>query len=648
MRKSKGTRCRVRKKDYDRVVLTETLPFDTPIIFSNDGFYENLKRSTTRISNDILDMIQSSKKPTIPFHYKIRRNSTEYRRLSIIHPSAQYRIRNIYQEYDEVILHYSRISPASIRAPHRKTSVFYLKNHLNDIYKFKSGIVSTTEMEKFARHAPSFFSYRGFNRLYEFFESPDYFRLEKKYSIFWSLDVSKCFDSIYTHSLSWAIKGKNFTKEHKAVSTTFAQAFDSAMQNANHQETNGIIIGPEASRIFAELIFQAIDRKVIQTLEDRCKYQFDEQYCFRRYVDDVYIFAITEIIAAEVYNCYANELLAFNLHTNSNKLVKITRPFFTKKSMIIQETRRDLANFLDKFLGHRKNDNAIFPKKIYSTWKLTRSFIDAIKSNCKKRDVDYHEVSSYIVSTASKRIEVLVKIAPEPGLENEEKYADAIVVLLDILFFFYSVAPTVTGSYKISRSIVLVSRFSKKCLPIYQDRILQLIYDLAENYFESKNDTRVIISDELSLEYINVSLALAELGDKYSLPDDTVKKIFNINNEMSYFHWISALFYVRNARRYSEIMGLLEQSAYRFLDRIQQIETDAEICLVFMDLVSCPYLSNTIKKKAISEYCKARQISPPTKAEKETFINTTTKWFVDWKNLDLLQALEKKELKRMY
>lgn len=81
-----------------------------------------------------------------------------------------------------------------------------------------------------------------------------------------TLDVSKCFDSIYTHGLSWAVKDKAFTKTHVDVSTTFAQAFDQVIRHGNHNETNGIPIGPEASRIFAEILFQEIDRRAIGAL----------------------------------------------------------------------------------------------------------------------------------------------------------------------------------------------------------------------------------------------------------------------------------------------------------------------------------------------------------------------------------------------
>lgn len=43
---------------------------------------------------------------------------------------------------------------------------------------------------------------------------------------------------------------------------SFGSKFDSLMQRMNYNETNGILIGPEVSRIFSEIILQAVDAEV--------------------------------------------------------------------------------------------------------------------------------------------------------------------------------------------------------------------------------------------------------------------------------------------------------------------------------------------------------------------------------------------------
>ena len=57
------------------------------------------------------------------------------------------------------------------------------------------------------------------------------------------------------------------------------------MQLANYNETNGIVVGPEVSRIFEEVILQQIDLNVLSKLENSgLKYGVDFEV--RRYVDD--------------------------------------------------------------------------------------------------------------------------------------------------------------------------------------------------------------------------------------------------------------------------------------------------------------------------------------------------------------------------
>lgn len=62
-------------------------------------------------------------------------------------------------------------------------------------------------------------------------------------------DVSRCFDSIYTHTLSWALSSKKIVKDNLGTNKdSFGGKFDRVMQQMNYNETNGIVIGPEFSK----------------------------------------------------------------------------------------------------------------------------------------------------------------------------------------------------------------------------------------------------------------------------------------------------------------------------------------------------------------------------------------------------------------
>ena len=53
----------------------------------------------------------------------------------------------------------------------------------------------------------TFFSYKRYTNIYKFYEDYRYQRAEKKFSRLLKMDVQNCFDSIYTHSIAWAING---------------------------------------------------------------------------------------------------------------------------------------------------------------------------------------------------------------------------------------------------------------------------------------------------------------------------------------------------------------------------------------------------------------------------------------------------------
>ncbi|MBK4433044.1 hypothetical protein HZL01_11360, partial [Enterobacter hormaechei] len=95
---SKKKEVRVNKKDFNRVLVTETIPYETPIIVSNDGFYNNVVKYTT--ANDtakvlIQRIILGEKKKgryTIPYVFKINKNETEFRSLAFPHTISQIEI----------------------------------------------------------------------------------------------------------------------------------------------------------------------------------------------------------------------------------------------------------------------------------------------------------------------------------------------------------------------------------------------------------------------------------------------------------------------------------------------------------------------------------------------------------------------------
>ena len=76
-------------------------------------------------------------------------------------------------------------------------------------------------------------------------------------------------------------------------------AIDRILQNINGKSSNGVVVGPEFSRMIAEILLQHIDKEVLQNLQAKGLLMSKDFRIFR-YVDDIYIFANTSIVIDEV------------------------------------------------------------------------------------------------------------------------------------------------------------------------------------------------------------------------------------------------------------------------------------------------------------------------------------------------------------
>ncbi|MBE9589834.1 RNA-directed DNA polymerase [Moraxella sp. K127] len=366
MRKSKNGKILLSSDDFYRVLITDTQPYHMPIIFNNYGFYNAIdknKKSIDFYENFIEPLNISSLKNcfindryTIPFEYQISKNIHSFRSLKLIHPLYQLRFVDFYRKFYSVILYNCGRSEFSLRYPSKVNStVFRLKNdgiyqklmNENDLDEFRSNEYEIDIEDNNKEFASSFFSYRKFEFNYKFYDSVEFLRLEKKFIYLTMLDVAHCFDSIYTHSVTWAIKGKKYIKDNlKSLSenNSFEDGFDKLMQSINYNETNGIVIGAEFSRIFAELIFQRIDFEIQKEIEKKYQLKHNKHYAIRRYVDDYCVFLKERGDEDKILETISDKLKSYNLSLNMAKTRYFQRPFITQRSRNITEIRRFLLS----------------------------------------------------------------------------------------------------------------------------------------------------------------------------------------------------------------------------------------------------------------------------------------------------------------
>lgn len=128
-------------------------------------------------------------------------------------------------------------------------------------------------------------------------------------------DVAKCFPSIYSHALVWALESKQWAKEHRngKGECQWPNQFDTLVRNLKSGETNGLMIGPHASNFLAELILVRVDEEL-----------YEKGYkTLVRHIDDVDYYAKTREEAERFIVEQRSALKAYELLIN-NKKTKIT------------------------------------------------------------------------------------------------------------------------------------------------------------------------------------------------------------------------------------------------------------------------------------------------------------------------------------
>jgi len=385
-----------------RSVLTDMLPFEVPPTFSNRGFYCFLRDngieiegkelrwvsdtsaldSTIRLlfgveanavvkSENITEWGKSKTRRSVPlgkcemntrpFNFRVA-HGLDGRILSVVHPRNQVAVAAFYARYSSLIIYYTSLSEFSIRRPVSVSGFAFFNDRLHE-QKLDPSVRGIEMEDREYEQLGSYFVYRKYRNIHRFFESYKYHRSEKKYNAMVQVDVSKCFDSIYTHSLSWAAIGKSQAKfDLEASKLTFAGRFDSLMQKLNYNETNGIVIGPEFSRIFAEIVLQSIDVELLRRLAaSPSGLIHKEDYEIFRYVDDYFVFYNEVSAQAAIVQMLQEALKEKKLNINTTKIKQYEKPIITEITVAKDRVSSLLNSEIDPKIEEKDGDQVSPP-----------------------------------------------------------------------------------------------------------------------------------------------------------------------------------------------------------------------------------------------------------------------------------------------
>lgn len=705
----------------ERVILSDVLPFEIPITYSNRHFYNFLVKNKIKVTtsadgskkvvwqdensfigeilklllgfrqdkvilNNEIEISNKTDLKKIPFSFKISHKESDFRDLTIIHPKNQLDIIEFYENFKDTILYYSNISQFSIRKPNKVAKYIYqkpkkLKKEFGKEIDEKNDNESKTKYENLKHY----FHIKEYSNIHRFYESYQYHQCEKKYNKLYKFDISKCFDSIYTHSIAWALLNKEIVKDTLPDSdTTFAGMFDKLMQNLNYGETNGIIIGSEFSRIFAELILQQIDKIVYHELMKQGKIHKRDYEVFR-YVDDYFVFYNDEATIETIHSLYKLELRKYKMYLNDSKSKLYEKPIITELSIAKQKIsdllNKDLAfkvNEQDKTIdvGEEAEEELETDSDVeksneakYKIYVSSNKLITRFKTVIKETKVEYKDILNYVLASIDKKVEKLISTydESEKNHKKEKAYTEAILQILDVTFFLYSVSPRVNSTIKLCMVIDKITSFINRN---NKDKSETFSFDNKHRIFKKISDeVSQILNKNKSSEHIQVEtlyllVALRELGREYRLDIKLLCKYFNIGtdetnekkfeiNSLNYFSITVLLFYIKDAERYK----FLRYELMKYVTTIFQTEgrdnirKKAELVFLLMDMLTCPYLDDKTKTIKDDKYRYKKKLLSLSGVDPVNHIGIIEKenfWFTKWTDFKFGSELESKRSQEVY
>lgn len=494
----------------------------------------------------------------------------------------------------------------------------------------------------------TYFSYEKYSNIYKFYEDYRYQRAEKKFKLLVKFDLQSCFDSIYTHTISWATAGgadkvKVLPGYH---GSWVGDAFDNLMQSVNARETNGIVIGPEFSRIFAEIILQYIDQKVEQELLGKDLRQKSSYECYR-YVDDYFLFYNDEKDRNLFMESLTKWLKEFKLQISPSKTEEFERPFITKVTIAKQQIENLLSTIFSTPLWEEvesklnaeeeeetedeelDKDREILDKKfnIYLSANSVNAQIKAIVREC---GIEYRDIANYLLEKISQRLDAFLNryeigfkkygrlMSKEEANKDEveihaqrvqRRLTSYLVSLIDVVFFVFNSNRQINTTLKLLKIMNSIIIYGKrhgdfKVNPevrfqtTSKDIIFKKIQDEIALVLATTDTHRNTLHESLYL------LILAkELGYAYLLAPEVIKSFIG-KSELQYnlFACIILLYYYANHKCYYEQKALLKKEILKKYRLVAESERkrNSELTILTADMMTCPFVDDAYKQSLLA------------------------------------------------
>lgn len=662
-----------------RVAVSDILPYEKPVFFTNRFFVRFLKnygiicREGRLIATKnqcegldemlaILGGIGNVSRPA--FQYSIAKTSTEVgRRLTVIHPFHQVEMIEFYDRFKMVIIDFCNRSHFSIRFPHK---VAVVQKKPKGYPKYFSDEFRENHSETSPKH---FFAYKYYHNINDFYDDYRFLRAEKKFAFMEKSDLEHCFDCIRPEMLSQAMFG---CEMDSAVDTMPFKFFQLNRSYENHPEHGnsgeGVVIGPEFSRIYAEIILQQVDVECENVLEQN-GFLFKRDYVFYRYVDDGFFFYNKEEVK-ELFNVtYESNLSKYGLKRGDKKTLSYKiRPFLENitagKLALINMIDSRFENRLDTFKGFKKVQTGVYDTPTVLDYK---SFIHSVRAIIQTYGLQYKDVMTFLLGVVNKRVSSLLldfnslykqysqaeymdEISDQGLLikqQYENGFLDFINNLTESLFYFFSCDPRMSTSIKV---VSLINQLQLFVRGKYQfdngDWSVKFDQYLIDEFDEKITDlTQVLFSTITSdstckIEALNFLEIQKCMSTAVQIQPRRLNSLFEaISDDFNFFTVFQFLHFFRKDNRFEEMKSTMLEWVEKKVSCLwndKQI-SDTEAVLTFFETLCCPWVKRNEKEKLLESF---GQFDEYSRDAVLTFASKQKNLFVKWHNYSIFEEMQ--------
>lgn len=582
------------KLDY---ILTDLLPVEISEVFSFRPLYDYLmKKEQQKELFELAEKLKSLQAEgskvmfqdswaTMPFKYNILKGNDSLREMSLIQPLSALNLYLFMECYQKDILNFFNKNHCYSIRYHKKSSDLFYKTRSKRAIEYFPREMRRRMGKAAVQQTGAFFKIAMFESINSFADSRLWRMANFQYKYYAKMDYKSCFDSVYSHVYKWIIE-RNVIDSKDAKNSNLFITIDRILQNINGRQSNGLIVGPEFSRMIAEVLLQQIDTEIMLALSGN-GLERNKNYTTFRYVDDIFVFSDTQENLNYIIKTFEAVGNRYLLHLNELKLVKGVTPCLPKLWL---ERTRILADVINGLFDNRKkSEYDKLPEEDKYIIKKDYFPVDRIKDEFTTLMNDFPDDRRTIVSfSLSALLNNISKKKDGYRLFANEKTNKALL-MIDLALFMYAFSPTFDSTRKMISMIVYINdevRFSEKNSK--ENKKLQGSIQRYSFIFQSGNLPDICDWFPFMTEY-NISLdTLTETK--------IIAKAEQDNNPIT---WANILQYSRYyAPFFDEVKNKVEKivdtQLTRMADKDHMMQVEFWYALIFHN---CPHLSSATRAK---------------------------------------------------